>query len=79
MKLQLLKNSLNRRICICKVTTAEGCTANAKIQLIPLPIKKSPILVDQYICIDAKTNLDAGPGYDSYQWSTGATTQESET
>lgn len=57
-----------------KVTTAEGCTANAKIQLIPLPIKKSPILVDQYICIDAKTNLDAGPGYDSYQWSTGANT-----
>lgn len=57
-----------------KVTTAEGCTANAKIQLITLPIKKSPVLVDQYICIDAKTNLDAGSGYDSYQWSTGATT-----
>ncbi|ROI00970.1 gliding motility-associated C-terminal domain-containing protein [Chryseobacterium sp. G0240] len=57
-----------------KVTTAEGCTANAKIELIPLPIKKSPILVDQYICMDAKTNLDAGPGYDSYEWSTGATT-----
>ncbi|NIF07900.1 T9SS type B sorting domain-containing protein [Chryseobacterium sp. Tr-659] len=56
-----------------KVTTAEGCTANAKIELITLPIKKSPILVDQYICMDAKTNLDAGPGYDSYQWSTGAT------
>ncbi|MCE4065597.1 gliding motility-associated C-terminal domain-containing protein [Chryseobacterium gleum] len=57
-----------------KVTTAEGCTANAKIELIVLPIKKSPVLVDQYICMDAKTNLDAGPGYDSYQWSTGATT-----
>ncbi|MEJ5050693.1 gliding motility-associated C-terminal domain-containing protein [Chryseobacterium culicis] len=57
-----------------KVTTAEGCTANAKIELIVLPIKKSPILVDQYICMDAKTNLDAGPGYDSYLWSTGATT-----
>ncbi|MET3035149.1 gliding motility-associated C-terminal domain-containing protein [Chryseobacterium sp. NRRL B-14859] len=57
-----------------KVTTAEGCTANAKIELIPLPIKKSPILVDQYICMDAKTNLDAGPGYDSYEWNTGATT-----
>ncbi|REC47085.1 T9SS type B sorting domain-containing protein [Chryseobacterium pennipullorum] len=57
-----------------KVTTAEGCTANAKITLVPLPIKKSPTLVDQYICMDARTNLDAGPGYDSYQWSTGATT-----
>ncbi|MCT2562304.1 T9SS type B sorting domain-containing protein [Chryseobacterium herbae] len=57
-----------------KVTTAEGCTANAKIELIALPIKKSPILVDQFICVDSKTNLNAGPGYDSYLWSTGATT-----
>lgn len=57
-----------------KITTAEGCTANAKIELIALPIMKSPLLVDQYICMDAKTNLDAGPGYDSYEWNTGATT-----
>lgn len=57
-----------------KITTNEGCTANAKIELVPLPIKKSPVLVDQYICIDARTNLDAGPGYDSYLWNTGATT-----
>ncbi|ATN06826.1 gliding motility protein [Chryseobacterium indologenes] len=57
-----------------KITTAEGCTANAKITLVPIPIKKSPVLIDQYICMDARTDLDAGPGYDSYQWSTGATT-----
>ncbi|MGE8434633.1 gliding motility-associated C-terminal domain-containing protein [Chryseobacterium joostei] len=57
-----------------KVSTAEGCSAISKIELIPLPIKKSPILVDKYICIDAKTDLDAGPGYDSYAWSNGATT-----
>ncbi|AZA91290.1 gliding motility-associated C-terminal domain [Chryseobacterium nakagawai] len=57
-----------------KITTEQGCEATAKIELIPLPIKKSPILVDKYICIDAKTDLDAGTGYDSYQWSTGATT-----
>ncbi|PWN69860.1 gliding motility-associated C-terminal domain-containing protein [Chryseobacterium phosphatilyticum] len=56
-----------------RVTTVEGCAATAKITLVPLPIKKSPVLVDQYICMDARTNLDAGPGYDSYQWSTGAT------
>ncbi|KMQ67185.1 hypothetical protein ACM39_15550 [Chryseobacterium sp. FH2] len=57
-----------------KVTTNEGCTANAKITLVAKPITKSPLLVDQYICIDARTNIDAGPGYDSYQWNTGATT-----
>lgn len=57
-----------------KVTTTEGCTAIAKIELIALLIKKSPILVDQYICVDSKTNLDAGAGYESYLWSTGATT-----
>ncbi|WP_068944944.1 T9SS type B sorting domain-containing protein [Chryseobacterium timonianum] len=57
-----------------KLTTVEGCSAIAKIELITLPVKKSPILVDKYICIDAKTDLDAGPGYDSYQWSTGGTT-----
>lgn len=57
-----------------KVTTNEGCIAIAKIELIALPIKKSPILVDQFICADSLTNLDAGPGYESYLWSTGATT-----
>lgn len=57
-----------------KVTSTEGCTANAKIELVAKPIKKSPLLVDKYICIDSRTNLDAGPGYDSYLWNTGATT-----
>ncbi|KQT19286.1 hypothetical protein ASG31_17890 [Chryseobacterium sp. Leaf404] len=57
-----------------KVTTPEGCKANAKITLIAIPIKPSAILVDKTICIDARTNLDAGPGYTSYLWNTGATT-----
>ncbi|WP_347216831.1 gliding motility-associated C-terminal domain-containing protein [Chryseobacterium sp.] len=57
-----------------KITTDQGCSATAKIELITIPVKKSPILVDKYICIDDKTDLEAGPGYDSYQWSTGATT-----
>ncbi len=57
-----------------KITADGGCTGTAKIKLVPIPVKKSPILVDKFICIDDRTSLDAGTGYDSYQWNTGATT-----
>ncbi|MDH6251220.1 gliding motility-associated-like protein [Chryseobacterium sp. H1D6B] len=35
--------------------------------------KKSDVLIDQVICPKAFTILDAGPGFTSYLWSTGAT------
>nr|WP_314495300.1 T9SS type B sorting domain-containing protein [uncultured Chryseobacterium sp.] len=58
-----------------RVFSSTGCYAIAKINLKVTPPKRSTVLVDKYICIDSRTNLDAGAGYQSYQWSTGATTQ----
>ncbi|MFL9834870.1 T9SS type B sorting domain-containing protein [Chryseobacterium terrae] len=58
-----------------RVFNSNGCYAIAKINLKVTPPKRSPILVDKYICIDDRTTLDAGPGYQSYRWSNGATTQ----
>lgn len=58
-----------------RVFNSNKCYAIAKINLKVTPPKRSPILVDKYICIDDKTTLDAGPGYQSYRWSTGASTQ----
>lgn len=37
--------------------------------------RKSDLLTDQVICPKAKTNLDAGPNFESYSWNTGATSQ----
>lgn len=58
-----------------KITTANGCFDFATITLNVIPPKPSSVLVDQYICSEARTTLDAGPGYTSYLWNTGAITQ----
>ncbi len=58
-----------------RVDNDKQCYSIAKIELIVLPPVKSAVLKDKTICAEAKTSLDAGPGFVSYEWSTGETTQ----
>ncbi|KQS95256.1 T9SS type B sorting domain-containing protein [Chryseobacterium sp. Leaf394] len=58
-----------------KVFDTNQCWAITKITLIVLPPVKSTVLKDKTICMEDRTTLDAGPGFLSYEWSTGATTQ----
>ncbi|MBP1166218.1 MULTISPECIES: T9SS type B sorting domain-containing protein [unclassified Chryseobacterium] len=58
-----------------RVDNDKLCYSIAKIELIVLPPVKSAVLKDKTICAEAKTTLDAGPGFVSYEWSTGETTQ----
>jgi len=57
-----------------KVFNSNGCFAISKISLRVIPPVKSTILKDKTICFEDKTTLDAGAGFDEYEWSNGATT-----
>lgn len=58
-----------------RVTSTNNCFIIKKITLKVITPVKSTFLKDKIICIDERTTLDAGPGFDEYEWSTGATTQ----
>ena len=51
-----------------------GCPNIATLKITLKSAKKSDVLLDRVICSSERVLLDAGPGFVSYQWSTGATT-----
>ncbi len=57
-----------------RVTSINNCFIIKKITLKVIPPVNSTVLKDKIICIDDRTTLDAGPGFDGYEWNTGATT-----
>ncbi|MBQ0151296.1 MAG: gliding motility-associated C-terminal domain-containing protein [Chryseobacterium sp.] len=57
-----------------RVSNANGCFRVAEVTLIVFPPTYSTVLQDKIICMEDRTTLDAGPGFD-YAWSTGDLTQ----
>jgi gliding motility-associated-like protein len=55
--------------------TATGCDNTAESTVVVNPLPVVTITGDAEYCISSTALLDAGPGFDSYLWSTGATTQ----
>lgn len=57
------------------VTAENGCSGSTSHSLAILPLPAPVITGVNAICSGTNATLDAGDGYNSYQWSTSATTQ----
>lgn len=58
-----------------RFTSATACPNVGQISISLKSGKKSTLLKDQIVCPGQRTILDAGTGFTSYLWNTGATTQ----
>lgn len=58
-----------------RFTSSTDCPNTGTLKITLKTPKKSTALHDQVICSNEKAMLNAGPGFTSYLWSTGATTE----
>lgn len=58
-----------------RFTSATECPSTGVLTINLKAPKKSTRLADKVVCLNDTTTLDAGAGFTSYLWSTGATTQ----
>lgn len=58
-----------------RFTSATECPITGVLTINLKTPKKSTRLADKVVCLNDTTTLDAGAGFTSYSWSTGATTQ----
>ncbi len=56
------------------VTNASGCTAESSVT-VTVNAVAPPAIPPSSVCAGQSTTLDAGPGFSSYAWSTGSSTQ----
>ncbi|MFN5324827.1 MAG: PKD domain-containing protein [Bacteroidota bacterium] len=61
---------------IVTVTNGFGCTGTDTLTLVVNPNPSPTIAGDSTICAGTSTTLSAGPGYSSYQWSSGLGTTQ---
>ena len=60
------------------VSDGNGCNATGNLGSITITVNPNPVInlgADYNVCINHITTIDAGNGFASYLWSTGATTQ----
>lgn len=58
-----------------EVFNSYGCSATSEITITDIPAPTVNLGADTAICEGTAITLDAGSGFESYEWSTGATTQ----
>jgi gliding motility-associated-like protein len=57
------------------VSNAAGCTGTASATLVQNPVPNVSISGPSTFCLNSSVSLNAGPGFATYQWSGGQTTQ----